>query len=83
MFDDLAVVVADELDGAGDIPLGYGVHDVHPPSVQRSSDPSPVGYFFVTKIALHQFNPSTPRIIEAKIIPARLVPIPPNAMFNM
>jgi hypothetical protein len=30
MFDDLAVVVADELDGAGDIPLGYGVHDVHP-----------------------------------------------------
>jgi putative transposase len=33
---DLAVVVADESDGAGGIPLGNGVHDVHPRRVPDS-----------------------------------------------
>src|ERR1700730_11446996 len=37
-FDDLAVVVADELDGAGRIPPGNGVDDIHPRLVQRSRD---------------------------------------------
>jgi hypothetical protein len=41
-FDDLMVVVADELDGAGGISLGNSVHNVHPSPMQRSRDASPV-----------------------------------------
>lgn len=41
-FDDFAMVVADELDGARGIALGDGVDDLQPRAVQRSRDPSPV-----------------------------------------
>ena len=40
--DGLAVVIVDELDGAGAIPLCNSVHDLHPSALQRSYNASPV-----------------------------------------
>jgi hypothetical protein len=41
-FDYGPVVVVEELDGAGGVPLGNGVHDLCAGLVQRSCDPAPV-----------------------------------------
>jgi hypothetical protein len=39
---DPAVLVADELDGAGGIPASDGIYDIHPCPAPRSSNPPPV-----------------------------------------